>query len=226
MDPTAGSAAVVLLGVTRDFEGGVRALDQVDAQFRLGESCAVTGASGSGKSTLLNVVGLLDRPTSGAYELFGKDVAGSSDAERSRHRLATFGFVFQSFHLLGHRSVLENVMLGGFYSGASRRVLARTAGALVERVGLGGRSGFPISKLSGGERQRVAIARALMNGPRVLLCDEPTGNLDSASAKQVLDLLFSLVGDELALVVVTHDPGVAGRCSRRLAMSDGRLADG
>jgi ABC-type lipoprotein export system ATPase subunit len=183
-------------------------------------------ASGSGKTTLLNIIGCLDRPTTGSYRLDGVDVARLTDKQRAGVRSREIGFVFQSFHLLAYRTVLENVMLAEVYGRRGRAGRAGRAQAALEAVGLEGRSDFLPTKLSGGQRQRVAIARALANGPRLLLCDEPTGNLDSASTAGILDLLSELQGGGLTIVVITHDAGVAARAERQVRIVDGRISGG
>ncbi len=202
---------------------GVRALVDVDLQLEPGEYLAITGPSGAGKSTLLHVIGCLDRPTSGSYFFEGVDTAKLSDRQRAGLRSRRIGFVFQSFHLLPHRSVLENVMLAEVYRGQSSQGRRERALAAIERVGLSHRTDFLPTKLSGGEKQRVAIARALVGSPSLLLCDEPTGNLDSKSSASILDLFDVLNQQGLTLVIVTHDENVAKRASRRVHIIDGRL---
>jgi ABC-type lipoprotein export system ATPase subunit len=218
---------VELRGVSRTFDRDtpVHALRQVDLSIWPGEWLAIVGPSGSGKSTLLNVLGLLDRQTSGTYRFNGVDVNGLDDLARAGLRGREIGFIFQAFHLLPHRSVLENVMLAELYMGASRRGRERRALAALERVGLGDRADFLPTRLSGGQRQRAAIARALMGEPSLLLCDEPTGNLDSKSAANVLDILGDLSSDGLTLVVITHDEHVAARADRRVRIIDGELGE-
>ena len=218
---------VELRGVTRTFDRDppVRALRDVDLTIAPGEWLAIVGPSGSGKSTLLNVLGLLDRQTSGTYRFDGVDVNALDDLARAGLRGRHIGFVFQAFHLLPHRSVLENVMLAELYMGASRRGRRQRALAALERVGLGDRADFLPTRLSGGQRQRAAIARALMGEPSLLLCDEPTGNLDSKSAANVLDILGDLSSDGLTLVVITHDEQVACRADRRVRIIDGELGE-
>lgn len=218
---------VELQGVSRTFDRDtpVHALRQVDLSIWPGEWLAVVGPSGSGKSTLLNVLGLLDRPTEGTYRFNGVDVNGLDDLARAGLRGREIGFIFQAFHLLPHRSVLENVMLAELYMGASRRGRRERALAALERVGLGDRADFLPTRLSGGQRQRAAIARALMGEPSLLLCDEPTGNLDSQSAANVLDILGDLSSDGLTLVVITHDEDVASRADRRVRIIDGELGE-
>lgn len=203
----------------------VHALRDVDLRLQSGEWLAITGPSGAGKSTLLNVLGCLDHPTSGTYLLDGIDTAKLSDKERAGLRSRRIGFVFQSFHLLPHRSVLENVMLAEVYRKQPRAGRRERALSAIERVGLSHRADFMPTKLSGGERQRVAIARALVGAPSLLLCDEPTGNLDSQSTADLLDLFEKLNQQGLTLVIVTHDENVAKRAGRRVQIIDGRLTD-
>lgn len=215
-----------LRGIGRQYgtEPAVHALVDVELTLGRGEWLAITGPSGAGKSTLLNVIGCLDQATSGTYLLDGIDTGKLTDQQRAGLRSQRIGFVFQSFHLLPYRSVLENVMLAEVYRGQNTDRRRERALAAIERVGLGHRIEFLPSKLSGGERQRVAIARALVCSPSLLLCDEPTGNLDSKTAASILDLFGSLNQDGLTLVVVTHDESVAARASRRVHIVDGRLA--
>ncbi len=203
----------------------VEALRAVGLRVDPGDYLAIIGPSGSGKSTLLNVLGLLDRPTSGTYLLDGIDTAVLGDRARAAERGRRIGFVFQSFHLLSYRSVEENVMLSELYQGTPRRDRRRRATEALERVGLGHRLGFGPMRLSGGERQRVAIARALLGEPSLLLCDEPTGNLDSANTEVVLDLFDELRSQGLTILVITHDHEVARRARRRVRMVDGQLAE-
>lgn len=202
-------------------EPAVRALVDVDLSLERGEWLAITGPSGAGKSTLLNIIGCLDHPTSGRYLLEGIDTARLTDTQRAGLRSQRIGFVFQSFHLLPYRTVVENVMLAEVYR--KQRHSGRRARALaaLERVGLSHRRDFSPMQLSGGERQRVAIARALVGSPSLLLCDEPTGNLDSKSSAALLDLLEKLNQDGLTLVIVTHDETVAKRATRRVHVVDG-----
>lgn len=203
----------------------VHGLLDVDLRVEPGEWLAITGPSGAGKSTLLNVLGCLDRPSNGRYLFDGIETTELSDNQRAGLRSSRIGFVFQSFHLLPHRSVLENVMLAEVYrheSHVGREARAREA---LKRVGLGHRLDYLPVKLSGGERQRVAIARALMGSPSLLLCDEPTGNLDSKSTASILDLFEELNRQGLTMVVVTHEEQVAQRASRRVQIIDGRLTE-
>lgn len=218
---------MALEGVSRTFdtEPPVRALRRVDLTIEEGDYAAIEGRSGSGKSTLLNVLGLLDTPTEGRYWLDGADVLAQSDGERAATRARRIGFVFQSFHLMPHRNVLENVMLAGVYSRMPRGERIDRAEAVLERVGMTHRASFAPTQLSGGERQRVAIARALLTHPRLLLCDEPTGNLDSRNTATILDLFDELAADGLTLIVITHDALVSRRARRRLVMVDGVLSE-
>ena len=211
-------------GIRRSYgegDGLIRALDGVDLTVEKGEFVAIVGSSGCGKSTLLQILGCLDRAESGSYHLDGQDVHSLTGAEMARVRNETIGFVFQSFHLLGDRDALENVTLPLQYRRS--KLPETTPRQVLDRVGLLDRISHKPSELSGGERQRVAIARALVKEPRLLLCDEPTGNLDSASGEQLLTLLAEL-REELntTLVLVTHDPEVASRADRVLSMKDGR----
>src|SRR5512134_3933832 len=200
----------------------VHALIDIDLRLEPGEWLAITGPSGAGKSTLLNVLGCLDHPTSGEYLFEGIDTAALSDEERAGLRSRRIGFVFQSYHLLAHRSVLENVMLAEVYREQDPTGRRERALAALERVGLSHRVDFMPTKLSGGEKQRVAIARALVGAPSVLLCDEPTGNLDSKSGAEILDLFEKLNEQGLTVIVVTHDENVARRARRRVHIIDGR----
>ena len=226
-DGSAVTPVVQLTGITRVFptEPPVHALRGVDLTVMPGDHLAIVGASGSGKSTLLNVLGLLDRPTDGAYHLDGIDTAELSDRQRAGVRGRRIGFVFQSFHLLSHRPVEENVMLAELYRGESRSGRYDRAVAALERVGLAHRIGFLPTRLSGGERQRVAIARALVGRPSLLLCDEPTGNLDSENTRSVLALFDQLREQGLTIVVITHDADVAAHARRHFRMVDGRLTE-
>jgi ABC-type lipoprotein export system ATPase subunit len=218
---------VELRGISRTFDRDppVHALRGVDLSIWPGEWLAIVGPSGSGKSTLLNVLGLLDRQTEGTYRFDGVDVNELDDLARAGLRGRKIGFIFQAFHLLPHRSVLENVMLAELYVGAPRQGRRERALEALERVGLGDRSDFLPTRPSGGQRQRAAIARSLMAQPSLLLCDEPTGNLDSKSAANVLDILGDLARSGLTLIVITHDESVAARAARRVRIIDGELVE-
>ncbi len=224
----AGPPPVIeLTAVTRSYPGppAVAALHSADLTIRQGEYVAVTGPSGSGKSTLLHLLGLLDTPTGGTYALDGIDTGRLSDRDRSTLRGRRIGFVFQSFHLLAHRTAEENVLLAQVYNRTPRARRRQAAREALRLVGLGHRLGALPTTLSGGERQRVAIARALVNRPSLLLCDEPTGNLDSANAAAVLTQFDQLNEQGYTLVVITHDPSVAARAGRSVRIADGRLSE-
>jgi putative ABC transport system ATP-binding protein len=201
----------------------VQALAGVDLAIGAGEFVAVTGASGSGKSTLLNVLGCLDKPDAGTYRLDGTDVAGLDDEATSQVRNTRIGFVFQSFHLLPRLSVLENVLLPLRYARTPDASAEARARELLQRVGLGERLEHRPNQLSGGQMQRAAIARALLMRPALLLADEPTGNLDSKSAADVLALIDEVHGGGQTVVLVTHDPEVAARAPRRIRLRDGKV---
>jgi ABC-type lipoprotein export system ATPase subunit len=203
----------------------VVALRDVDLEVFPGEWLSILGPSGSGKSTLLNVIGLLDRHDAGLYLLEGVDVSELSDLDRAGLRGRRIGFVFQAFHLLPHRKVIDNVMLAEMYIGRPRKGRRQRAMAALERVGLVDRADFLPTRLSGGQRQRVAIARAMIGQPSLLLCDEPTGNLDTESASSILDLFADLSRDGMTLVVISHDITVAARAGRQVRMVDGRLSE-
>ncbi|MBP0448736.1 ABC transporter ATP-binding protein [Kitasatospora sp. RG8] len=225
--PTAAAPVIRLRGLGRSFPGPppVTALHPADLAVHSGEYVAITGPSGSGKSTLLHLLGLLDTPTTGSYELDGIDTARLSDRDRSTLRGRRIGFVFQSFHLLAHRTAEENVQLAQVYNRTPRTERGAAARAALAQVGLVHRTHALPSTLSGGERQRVAIARALVNRPSLLLCDEPTGNLDSANATAVLAQFDELHDQGFTLLVITHDPAVAARAQRTVRIADGRLTE-
>jgi putative ABC transport system ATP-binding protein len=213
------------VGLTYPGPPPVTALRPCDLVVRRGEFVTVIGPSGSGKSTFLNVAGLLDAPTEGSYLLDGIDVAGACEAARAALRGRHIGFVFQSFHLMPHRSALENVSLAMVYNRSPRADRTARARAALTRVGLGHRIDALSTRLSGGERQRVAIARALVSRPSLLLCDEPTGNLDTATAESVLALLDELHAEGMTVLVITHDPAVADHGERTVAIRDGVLTE-
>ena len=219
---------IELTGISRVFHVGgrpVHALRDLDLTIATGEYVAVMGPSGSGKSTLLHLLGCLDRPTSGSYRLDGRDVAGLDEAELSRVRRHKIGFVFQSFHLVSRLTAMQNVELPMIFAGVERRQRAERVGRALAAVGLSERADHRPDQLSGGERQRVAIARAVVMGPGVLLADEPTGNLDTASGQDVVTLLESMNADGLTLVVVTHNPAIGDHAGRQIRLSDGRIVE-
>ncbi|HLS72463.1 MAG TPA: ABC transporter ATP-binding protein [Actinomycetaceae bacterium] len=218
---------VELNEVSRSFPGPppVTALHPVSLRVEAGEYLSIVGPSGSGKSTLLNLLGLLDRPSSGEYWLDGIATHTVEERRRTALRGGLIGFVFQAFHLLPHRTVLENVLLATMYSGLPRTERLRRSYAALRRVGLEHRIDFKPTTLSGGERQRVAVARAVVTTPRLLLADEPTGNLDTATSAEVLDLFDELHADGLTLLVITHDDAVAARAQRRVRITDGHLTE-
>ena len=219
-------ALLSLQDVTKVYRMGdveVHALRGVSLEVEPGESVAVMGASGSGKSTLMNIVGCLDRPTSGRYLLAGKDVSGLDRAALAEIRNTTLGFVFQNFNLLSRTSALENVELPLLYAGVPTRERHARAREALAKVGLADRVSHHPNQMSGGQQQRVAIARALVNRPRVILADEPTGNLDSATSVEVMALFQQLRDTGITVVLVTHEPDIAAYASRVLQMKDGLL---
>jgi putative ABC transport system ATP-binding protein len=199
------------------------ALCDVDLEIEQGEYITIMGPSGSGKSTLLNVLGCLDRPTSGQYLLGGKDVSQLADDELSLIRGKHIGFIFQSYNLIGQLNVIENIELPMFYQGFSEAASAEHARELALLVGLGDRLKHRPSELSGGQQQRVAIARALANDPLIILADEPTGNLDSESGEDIMNILDSLHQQGKTLIAVTHDDSIAARAERNVRLFDGRI---
>lgn len=219
------AAVVSFTSVGRTYSGPppVEALRPTNLTINVGEYISVIGPSGSGKSTFLNIVGLLDRPTSGRYMLNGIDVGPLKEADRTALRGREMGFVFQSFHLLPHRTVMENVALAQLYTGQPAGERLINAAETLAKVGLSHRASALPTTLSGGERQRVAIARALVNKPALLLCDEPTGNLDSGTSSTILDLLDQMHANGYTLLVITHDPNVAARGKRVITVMDGVL---
>jgi putative ABC transport system ATP-binding protein len=221
---------VRLRDVHKSYDDGgmqVPVLRGIDLDIANGEVVALLGPSGGGKSTLLNLLGCLDRPTSGSYELGGRDVSRLDRVEQAWVRLHYLGFVFQSFHLIAHATALENVALPLYYAGVERKEREERARAVLERVGLGDRTHHRPNQLSGGQKQRVAIARACVSNPRLLLADEPTGALDSKSGAEVLDLMSSLHRETgMTIVLVTHDLHVAAEIAQRhVEMRDGKIVD-
>ncbi len=218
---------VAIRGVTRVYgENGmyVPVLRGVDLDIGAGEIVALLGPSGSGKSTLLNILGCLDRPTQGTYHLGGRDVSTLSPTEQAWVRLRYLGFIFQSFHLIGHATALENVAMPLYYAGVPRKERFAQAEAALRRLDLGERMDHRPNQLSGGQRQRVAIARSIVNRPRIILADEPTGALDSKTGVEVLTLLRELHDETgVTLIVVTHDEKVAAWADRRIRMQDGKV---
>jgi len=220
--------AVELSGIRKSYRLGateVTVLRGVDLQVAQHEYVAVMGASGSGKSTLLNIIGFLDTPDAGEIRIHGRPVQRQDDAALSGFRNRTIGFVFQSFHLLGNCSALENVMLPLRYRGLARAAARARASPALAEVGMERRAAHRPDELSGGERQRVAIARAIVGEPDIILADEPTGNLDSKTSDEVLDVFARIHANGRTLIVVTHAPHVAERCQRTIRVSDGRVLD-
>ncbi len=203
----------------------VPVLKDVSLQVEEGEYVAIMGPSGSGKTTLMNIIGCLDKPTSGTYELAGEDVLKYKDKEMSDLRLKRIGFVFQSFHLMPRQSALENVALPLSYAGIKKKERKERAAAALERVGLGERVDFRPTQLSGGQKQRVAIARAMVNNPKILLADEPTGALDSKSGKQIMELFESLNEEGVTIVMITHDRTIASKAKRIIHIIDGMITE-
>ncbi|MFK0202431.1 ABC transporter ATP-binding protein [Streptomyces lavendulae] len=219
------TTVVELNQVTKEYPGGVAALGGVDLRIERGELLGIVGPSGSGKSTLLHIVGTLDRPTAGTVAIAGHDVASLSDRRLSALRARHIGFVFQSFHLVAGVSAQDNVAEGLLYSGLARAERRARAAEALERVGLADRMHHRPHELSGGQRQRVAIARAVVGEPDLLLADEPTGALDSASGEAVMRLLHDLNADGATIAVITHDSEIAGALPRQVRIRDGRIVE-
>jgi putative ABC transport system ATP-binding protein len=221
--PAGDGIALGLRDVVKEYPGGVQALRGVNVEIAHGEQVAVVGASGSGKTTMLTVLGTLERPTTGAVRVAGRDVINASDLELAGLRAHEIGFVFQSFHLQDAMSALDNVATGMLYTGVPGRQRREAARVALERVGLGDRVTHRPPMLSGGERQRVAIARAIVKRPAIILADEPTGNLDSTSGGEVIELMHELAVDGATLVLITHDHQIAGSFPRQVTMRDGEI---
>ena len=203
----------------------INALDGLDCQIEKGEYVALMGPSGSGKSTLMNIIGCLDTPSEGVYSLNGTNVSDMSDDDLASIRNVEIGFVFQSFNLLPRTSAIENVSLPLVYAGISKNERMERAQKALEKVGLGDRADHKPNELSGGQRQRVAIARALINNPSIVLADEPTGNLDSKSSLEIMNLFGQIHQDGNTVVMVTHEEDIAKYAKRTIRMIDGKLAD-
>ena len=203
----------------------VPALRDVSLHVEEGEYVAIMGPSGSGKSTLMNIIGCLDRPTSGNYELNGHNVMALSDRALASVRLQDIGFVFQNFQLLSRQSALDNVALPLIYAGVRKKVRRERAFEALSRVGLEDRVTFKPTQLSGGQKQRVAIARAMVNRPKILLADEPTGALDSKSGRQIMDLFQALNDEGITIVMITHDSGIASHARRIVDIFDGEISE-
>ena len=203
----------------------IHALRHVSLEIHSGEWVSIVGPSGSGKTTLLNILGLLDRPSSGTYWLNGRDVSSLAEGARAGVRSREIGFVFQSFHLISHRTVTENVMMSDIYSAGDRSTRRTRALEALERARLSHRADYLPVRLSGGERQRAAIARAILNSPHLLLCDEPTGNLDTTTGNTILDLFTEMHGEGMTIVMITHDLEGADRSQRQIHIVDGHLSE-
>jgi putative ABC transport system ATP-binding protein len=215
-----------LQGVTKQYQMGdqtVHALQGIDLEIDRNEMIAFIGASGSGKSTMMNIVGCLDRPSSGEYWLNGREVATMSGDDLARVRNQEIGFIFQSFHLLPRASALDNVAQPLIYRGVPLRERLALAEQALQRVGLGARVHHRPNELSGGQRQRVAIARALVGNPSILLADEPTGNLDSSTSEEIMELIRAVHAGGQTVVMVTHEPEIAEQCQRVVRLRDGRV---
>ncbi len=205
-------------------ENEVRALDHVSLKIDEGEFVAIIGQSGSGKSTLMNMLGCLDTPTSGRYLLHGMDVSHMTDDEQSDVRNREIGFIFQGFNLIQSLTALENVELPLMYRGVAKKKRRELSKAALQHVGLGKRMTHKPTELSGGQQQRVAIARAIAQAPPILLADEPTGNLDSGSSREIIDTIKKLYAEGRTVILITHDPGIAKQAKRIITISDGKIA--
>jgi len=220
------SPVIQLQNVYRTYEMGdqvLNALDGVDLDIKRNEYIAIIGASGSGKSTMMNIIGCLDRVTRGDYLLNGTNVGDMNEAQLAKARNRQIGFVFQSFNLLSRASALKNVMQPLVYRGMAQAERKRIASESLERVGLGDRLGSLPNQLSGGQRQRVAISRALVGHPAILLADEPTGNLDSKTSREIMALIDQLHDEGQTIIIVTHEPDIARHCDRVIQLEDGKV---
>jgi len=220
------AALIRLEGITKHYQMGgetIAALDGIDLEVARNDYVAFIGSSGSGKSTMMNILGCLDTPSGGRYFLNGRDVAGMSDAELARTRNEEIGFIFQSFNLLTRATAVQNVMQPLIYRGVRPAERLRRAKEAMARVGLEHRLDHLPNQLSGGQRQRVAIARALCSEPSILLADEPTGNLDSSTAADIMSLFDTLHAEGQTVIIVTHEPDIAAHCRRTVRLADGRV---
>ena len=221
-------ALMVLKGITKSFKNGqesLQVLKGIDLSVEEGDFVAIMGPSGSGKSTLMNIIGLLDQPTTGSYQLEGENVAELSENRLAKVRNDQIGFIFQQFFLLPKLSAQKNVELPLIYAGVGKRERLKRAAAALDKVGLSDRINFVPNQLSGGQKQRVAIARAMVNQPKILLADEPTGALDSKSSAQVMDLFTTLNQEGVTVIMITHDSHVAGFAKRRVDIFDGEISE-
>lgn len=227
MKTPARDSLIALHGIAKRYQRAeecLTILDHVSLQIHAADSCGILGASGSGKSTLLNILGLLDLPDSGDYHFAGQDIRAASPDQLAALRNRQIGFVFQSFNLLARLSALDNVALPLAYRGTPRREALARARHMLEQVGLGDRASHRPADLSGGQRQRVAIARALVGQPAVILADEPTGNLDSTTAREIMELLLTLNREQkVTLIIVTHDAAIAERLQRQIRVDNGAV---
>jgi len=222
------SAVIDLRDIRKNFrigESEISVLKGIDLKIERGEFIALMGPSGSGKSTLMNIVGCLDRPSSGIFLLLGQDISTISDDELARIRREELGFIFQTFNLIGSISVLKNVEVPMMLSGLGRETRRERAMKLLTSVGLSHRASFSPLNISGGERQRVAIARALANDPKIIIADEPTGNLDLKNSDEVMNILTNLNREGRTLIMVTHNPEITENCSRVIRLRDGRILE-